>query len=85
VKSRIRGIAEELGAHCKARQAKQPGVAIAQMYNALEKLRSGAILTLQDEDERIRNDGLVLIVREQHDLLDALVFEGCGWSRERFL
>ena len=47
------------------------------MYNVLEKLRSRA--ELNAEDERIKSQGLVLILRELHDKLDALVFEAYGW------
>lgn len=67
----------ELDAHRKARQKECPKLTITQMYNVLEMLRSGVALT--SEDERINEDGLVLILRELHDRLDALVFEAYGW------
>jgi hypothetical protein len=35
--------------------------------------------TWTPEDERIKNEGLVLILKELHDKLDALVFEAYGW------
>ena len=73
----IRTVAEELDAHRKARQAEHPDLTLTQMYNVLEKLRSVAALTV--EDERIDADGLVLILRELHDRLDTLVFEAYGW------
>ena len=47
------------------------------MYNVLEKLRAG--LPLVEADEGIKRDGLVLILRELHDKLDALVLEAYGW------
>jgi hypothetical protein len=50
------------------------------MYNVLEKLRAGA--PLDEADERVKNDGLVLILKELHDKLDALVFKAYGWSQE---
>lgn len=77
LKDRIRTIAEELDAHRKARQAEHPRLTLTQMYNVLEKLRSGE--ELKADDERIKSEGLVLILKELHDTLDALVFEAYGW------
>ena len=48
------------------------------MYNVLEKLKAGQTLT--DEDQRIKDQGLVLILKELHEKLDALVFEAYGWT-----
>jgi hypothetical protein len=76
-KAAIRAVAEELDAHRKARQDEHPGLTITQMYNVLEKLKAGATLTI--EEERINSEGLVLILRELHDRLDALVFDAYGW------
>ncbi len=77
LKARIRTIGEELDAHRKARQAEHPGLTLTQMYNVLEKLKAGEALSA--DDERIREQGLVLILKEHHDRLDALVFEAYGW------
>ena len=77
LKSRIRAVAEELDAHRKARQAEHPRLTLTQMYNVLEKLKAGE--ALDDDDERIKAQGLVLILKELHDKLDALVFEAYGW------
>jgi hypothetical protein len=46
----------------------------------LEKLRTGA--ALDDGDQTIKTDGLVLILQELHDTLDALVFEAYGWPAD---
>lgn len=78
LKARIRAVAEELDAHRKVRQAEHPRLTLTQMYNVLEKLRAGEELTT--DDERIKTEGLVLILKELHDRLDALVFEAYGWS-----
>lgn len=78
MKARIRAIAEDLDAHRKERQAEAPSLTLTQMYNVLEKLTSGAPLT--DEDERIKAEGLVLILKELHERLDAAVFEAYGWG-----
>ncbi|MDQ0512809.1 class I SAM-dependent DNA methyltransferase [Ancylobacter amanitiformis] len=77
LKADIRAVAEELDAFRKARQAEHPRLTLTQMYNVLEKLRAGA--TLDADDIRIRDEGLVLILRELHDKLDALVFRAYGW------
>ncbi len=77
LKALIRAVAEELDAHRKARQIEHPGLTLTQMYNVLEKLRANEPLT--ESEERIKTDGLVLILEELHDKLDALVFEAYGW------
>ena len=77
LKSRIRAVAEELDAHRKARQAEHPRLTLTQMYNVLEKLKSGD--ELNAAEETIKDQGLVLILRELHEKLDALVFEAYGW------
>ena len=78
-KARIRAIADELDAHRTARQAEAPGLTLTQMYNVLEKLRVDEPLTL--DDERIKRDGLVLILKEHHERLDEAVFDAYGWPR----
>ena len=77
LKFRIRSVAEELDAHRKARQADHPRLTLTQMYNVLEKLKSGDGLSVAEET--IKDQGLVLILRELHDKLDTLVFEAYGW------
>jgi hypothetical protein len=77
--SQIRTVAEELDAFRKDRQKEHPLLHMTQMYNVLEKLKSNA--PLDDDDERIKKDGLILILREYHDKLDALVFEAYGWPQ----
>jgi hypothetical protein len=77
LKIQIRSIAEELDAFRKSRQAEHPKLTLTQMYNVLEKLKAGALLTA--DDERIKDEGLILILKELHEKLDALVFEAYGW------
>lgn len=47
------------------------------MYNVLEKLRSGEPLT--DKEKVIHEQGLVSVLKQIHDDLDAAVFEAYGW------
>jgi hypothetical protein len=77
IEARIRAVAEELDELRKARQAEHPGLTLTQMYNGLEKLRTSTTLTV--EEERIKDEGLLLILKELHERLDALVFEAYGW------
>jgi hypothetical protein len=78
--TRIRELGEKLDAHRKARQALRPNLTMTGMYNVLEALRQGRALT--DEEKIIHEDGLVSILRELHDALDAAVFDAYGWSAD---
>lgn len=78
--TKISAVADELDAFRKDRQAECPGLTITQIYNVLEKLRSPDALT--DDDERVRSDGLVLILKELHDRLDGLVCDAYGWPHD---
>ncbi len=77
LKARIRETAEELDALRKNIQGEHPGLTLTQIYNVLEKLRAGE--PLNAEDETIKEKGLVLILHELHENLDALVAEAYGW------
>jgi hypothetical protein len=48
------------------------------MYNVLEKLRRGEPLT--DRERVTHEQGLVSVLRQIHDELDAAVFDAYGWS-----
>lgn len=50
------------------------------MYNVLEKLRSGEALTAKEKV--IHEHGLVSVLKQLHDELDAAVFDAYGWSSE---
>jgi hypothetical protein len=79
LKSQIRAVAEELDAFRKERQKEHPSLTMTHMYNVLEKVKSNA--DMDDDDERIKKDGLIIILKELHDKLDALVFEAYGWPQ----
>ncbi|MCX7375416.1 MAG: class I SAM-dependent DNA methyltransferase [Alphaproteobacteria bacterium] len=79
-KARIRRIAEDLDAHRKRVLAEHPHLTLTGLYNVLEKLRAGiAPDALPAADHRIFTDGLVLILKELHDRLDAAVAAAYGW------
>lgn len=74
---RIRALADDLDAHRKARQAEHPELTMTGMYNVLAKLRAGEALT--DKEKVIHTQGLVSVLRQLHDDLDAAVFDAYGW------
>ncbi len=79
----IRTIAEELDAHRKRVLAEHPHLTLTGLYNVVEKLRAGiAPAALTGEDRRIFDDGLVLILKELHDRLDAAVADAYGWPAD---
>ncbi|MGH6927567.1 MAG: class I SAM-dependent DNA methyltransferase, partial [Dongiaceae bacterium] len=79
LKARIRATAEELDALRKQVQAAHPGLTLTQLYNVLEKLRADE--KLDAREETIKTKGLVLILKELHEKIDALVAEAYGWPK----
>lgn len=76
-KQRIRELGEQLDAHRKRQQAEHPKLTLTDMYNVLEKLRSGEALTAK---EKVTHEqGLVSVLKQIHDDLDKAVFEAYGW------
>jgi hypothetical protein len=79
----IHAVAEELDAHRKRLLAEHPHLTLTGLYNVLEKLRAGtAPAALTGDDRRIFDDGLVLILQELHDKLDAAVADAYGWPAD---
>ena len=74
---RIRHVAEELDAHRKRVQSQNPGLTLTGMYNVLEKLRANE--ALNEKEKQIHEAGLVSVLRQLHDNLDAAVFVAYGW------
>lgn len=50
------------------------------MYNVLEKLRAGE--TIEGKDKDIYDQGLIGILRDLHDQIDAAVADAYGWPRD---
>lgn len=80
LKERVRALGEELDAHRKARQAAYPDLTVTQMYNVLEELRERRALT--DREKAIHDKGLVGVLKDIHDRLDAAVIEAYGWPAD---
>jgi hypothetical protein len=77
LKQRIRDLGERLDAHRKHQQELHPGLTLTGIYNVLEKLHSG--ISLDAKDKTIHDKGLVSMLKQIHDDLDAAVLEAYGW------
>lgn len=75
-RQRIRALGEQLDAHRKRQQEQHPDLTITGMYNVLKKLRSGELTA---KEKKIHEQGLVSILKQIHDELDAAVFDAYGW------
>lgn len=78
--AKIRDLAEQLDAHRKRQQALHPTLTLTGMYNVLEAVRAGQ--PLSTKDRKVYEDGLVGILKELHDQLDAAVAEAYGWPAD---
>jgi len=78
LKERIRDLGERLDAHRKRQQELHPDLTLTGIYNVLEKLRTGEALTAKDK--AIHDKGLVSVLKQIHDDLDAAVLEAYGWT-----
>jgi hypothetical protein len=79
-KEQVRRPAEQLDAHRKRQQAQHADLKMTDMYNVLEKLRSGSTLT--DKEKAIHERGLISVLKQTHDDLDAAVFDAYGWPHD---
>lgn len=76
-RARIRELGEALDMHRKDRQQRAHRLTITDMYNVLEKLRSETELT--DNERIVHQRGLVTVLKDVHDNIDAAVFAAYGW------
>ncbi len=77
LKAHIRELGERLDAHRKRQQALHPDLTMTGMYNVLAKLRAGQELSAKERV--IHEQGLVSLLKQIHDELDAAVFQAYGW------
>jgi len=73
----LRNLGEQLDAHRKAQQKAHLKLTLTAMYNVLEKLRAGD--RIEGRDREIYDQGLVGILRDLHDQIDAAVADAYGW------
>jgi hypothetical protein len=77
LKARIRELGEKLDAHRKEVLEKHSQLTMTGLYNLLEKVRAGEALS--DADKDVYDAGLVGVMRQIHDKIDAAVAESYGW------
>jgi hypothetical protein len=76
----LRALGEELDAHRKDRQKAHPKLTLTNMYNIIEKLRAGE--SIEGKDKDAYNDGLIGLLRDIHDRIDAAVADAYGWPAD---
>jgi hypothetical protein len=80
LKDKIRVEAEALDALRKRALESHQDLTNTKLYNVLEALREGRALT--DSHRDIHDRGLVTLIRQHHDAIDALVAEAYGWPAD---
>ncbi len=76
----IRRLAEQLDAHRKRQLALHDDLTLTRLYNALAALRAGE--TLSAAERSVHERGLVAVLQQLHDELDAAVFAAYGWPAD---
>jgi hypothetical protein len=76
LKARIRAEAEALDALRKQVLAAHDDLTLTGLYNVLKALKAGRALT--DKERDVHDRGLVTLIRQHHDAIDALVAEAYG-------
>lgn len=84
LKNKIRTEAEALDALRKRVLAEHGDLTLTKLYNVLEALRAndGKGRALTDAERDIHDRGLVTLIRQHHDAIDALVSEAYGWPAD---
>ncbi len=78
--ARIRQLGETLDTHRKNRLAAHDKLTMTELYNVMEKLRAGEPLT--KKDQRTNEQGLVSVLLQIHNELDAAVADAYGWPTD---
>jgi hypothetical protein len=78
VKNHVRKLAEELNQTRNAVLAEHVGLTMTSLYNVLEKVRVGELLS--PKEETIRTHGRVLTIKDLHGQIDAAIFGAYGWD-----
>lgn len=80
LKASIRAEAEALDALRKKVLAQHDDLTLTKLYNVLEALRAG--LALSEAERDLHDRGLVTLIRQHHDRIDALVADAYGWPHD---
>jgi hypothetical protein len=76
----LRSVGQDLEAHRKKQQATHPKLTVTDMYNVLDRLRADEPLNAK---EKVTYDqGLVGVLKDLHDRIDAAVFDAYGWPQD---
>lgn len=85
-KEHLRELGERLDAFRKERQAEHPDLTMTGMYNVLERLReleaNPDAEPLTEKEKAIHEKGLVSVLKQIHDEIDAATFDAYGWPRD---
>jgi hypothetical protein len=80
LKARIRAEAEALDGLRKTVLETHADLTLTGLYNVLEALKAGRALT--DKERDVHDRGLVTLIRQHHDAIDAAVAEAYGWPAD---
>lgn len=80
LRGKLRAVGEELDALRKRVLEDHSDLTLTGVYNVLAKLKRGESLSAKDEN--VKQRGLVLIVKELHETIDALTADAYGWPRD---
>ena len=80
LQARIRAEAEALDTLRKRVLTEHADLTLTKLYNVLEALREGCVLTAAERD--IHDRGLVTLIRQHHDAIDEGVADAYGWGDE---
>ena len=82
-KQRIRVLADELDKQRKLALAGHHGLTLTDIYNVIEAVRSGVTADeLNPDEKRIFDDGVVIVISDLHDKIDAAVAAAYGWPAD---
>ncbi|MDD2868636.1 DNA methyltransferase [Neomegalonema sp.] len=79
-RARLAELGEQLDAHRKSRQKLHPKLTLTEMYNVLAALRARELI--EGKAKTIYDQGLIGILRQLHDDIDAATAAAYGWPAD---
>lgn len=79
-RAKLTAAGDRLDAFRKTRLAEHPNLTMTGLYNVRDAIRAGR--DLSPEEGRVKDEGLVLILNELHDEIDALTLQAYGWPAD---
>ncbi|RYD63613.1 MAG: class I SAM-dependent DNA methyltransferase, partial [Sphingomonadales bacterium] len=77
---RLAEAGEALERHRRTVLRDNPDLTLTEVYNVLTAIRSGA--RLSDQDETIKQRGLVVVLQQLHEVIDRRTADAYGWSAD---